>query len=53
MPSYAGLNFKACLALAQAFGYAAGKVPSIIYSQSCSDRMRGALAVIVGSTALV
>ena len=47
-PSFAGLSFKTCLALAQTFGYAAGKVPSMIYSPKLpQSRLRGALIAVV------
>ena len=47
-PSVGGLSFKTCLALAQTFGYAIGKVPSILYSPKLpASRLRGALIAVV------
>ena len=49
-PSFLGLNFKTSLALAQTFGYAAGKVPSLIYSPKLPhSRLRGALIAVVAA----
>lgn len=56
MPTFfGGLNYKTCLALAQTFGYAAGKIPSLIYSPKLpQERLRGALiAVLVVSGSCV
>ncbi len=40
--------FKTCLALAQTFGYAAGKVPSMMLSPKLPPtRLRGALVCVV------
>ena len=47
-PMFLGLNFKTCLALAQTLGYAAGKVPSILYSPKLPhSRVRGALIAVM------
>ena len=47
-PSFLGLSFKTCLALAQTFGYAAGKVPSILFSPKLPhSQLRGALVMVV------
>lgn len=48
MPNVFGLQYKTCLALAQTFGYAAGKMPAIIYSPKLpASRLRGALITVV------
>lgn len=48
IPAIAGLSYKTCLALAQTFGYAAGKVPAMMYSPKLQhDRLRGALVGIL------
>ena len=54
-PTYAGLNFKTCLALAQTFGYACGKVPAIAFSPKLPhSQLREALVtVLIGSGACV
>ena len=54
-PTYSGLSFKTCLALAQTLGYAAGKIPSIMYSPKLPfGRVRGAtIGVIVASGSCV
>ena len=50
-PSFGGLSFKTCLALAQTFGYALGKIPSLIYSPKLPHhRLKGALMVIIASS---
>ena len=47
-PSFLGLSYKTLLALAQTFGYAAGKVPSLLYSPKLPpQRLRGALVAVV------
>ena len=54
-PSYAGLNYKTCLALAQTFGYAARKLPALLYSPKLPhSSVRAAfVAVVLGSGSCV
>ena len=47
-PSIGGLGFKTCLALAQTFGYAAGKVPALMITPKLPhERLRGALFAVI------
>ena len=51
-PSFAGLSFKTCLALAQTFGYAVGKVPSMAFSPKLPRaHLRSALMAVLGAAA--
>ena len=54
-PTLLGLSYKTCLALAQTFGYAMGKVPSLMFSPKLlRSQLRGALvAVIVSAGSLI
>ena len=47
-PAFGGLSFKTCLALAQTFGYASGKIPSLVYSPKLpEEQLRGALMAVI------
>mmetsp|Transcript_21493 Transcript_21493/g.67134 ORF Transcript_21493/g.67134 Transcript_21493/m.67134 type:complete len:438 (+) Transcript_21493:33-1346(+) len=49
-PSIGGLGFKTCLALAQVFGFAAGKVPSLLVVPKLpQQRLRCALITVIVS----